>query len=134
MLDGGFLFLIHEGVVVHVRSQILKIVEQLVGLDHVLVRIVKITDEQFSPEIEIIQSFVALGFLAEYFIQFANQFYGIGYLVMGEFAEQFADADIGGRPDRGVRLLCQVFVEEQTGAFVGKYDCCFCQISSLAAI
>ena len=70
---------------------------------------------QLSPEVEVIQSFFAAGLFAEHLIQFAYQADRVAGLQWRELPEQFADADVGRRPQRAVRFSCQIFVEEQTG-------------------
>ncbi len=73
LADGFFLFLVEEVVVVHDVLQILQVAEQLVGIYKVFVYVIEIADEQFSPEIEVIQRLFAVRFFAEHFVQFAYQ-------------------------------------------------------------
>ena len=134
MLDGGFLFLVHEGVVVHQCAEVLKVGKQLFGVYQILVGIIEVAQEEFSPEVEVIQGFLALGGLPEDFVEFANQFDRIACFPFGKAPEQFTDADGGRRPQRLVGLLCQIFVEEQSGPFVGEYQCRACQLAIFAAI
>ena len=123
LLYGFFLLLVEEVVVVHDVLQILQVAEQLVGIYQVLVGIVEVADKQLAPEIEIIQRLFAVRFFAEHFVQFAHQPDRVAGFQRRKAAEQFADVDICGRPQRAVALSRQVFVEEQAGTFVGEYDC-----------
>ena len=122
LADGFFLFLVEEVVIVHNVLQFLQVAEEFVGIYKVFVYVIEIADEQFSPEVEVIQSFFAAGLFAEYLIQFAYQTDRVTGLQWRELPEQFADADVGRRPQRAVRFSCQIFVEEQTGTFVGEND------------
>ena len=122
LADGFFLFLVEEVVIVHNVLQFLQVAEEFVGIYKVFVYVIEIADEQFSPEVEVIQSFFAAGLFAEHLIQFAYQADRVTGLQWRELPEQFADADVGRRPQRAVRFSCQIFVEEQTGTFVGEND------------
>jgi len=122
LADGFFLFLVEEVVIVHNVLQFLQVAEEFVGIYKVFVYVIEIADEQFSPEVEVIQSFFAAGLFAEHLIQFAYQADRVAGLQWRELPEQFADADVGRRPQRAVRFSCQIFVEEQTGTFVGEND------------
>ena len=68
LLDGFFLFLVDEGVVVHQGTQVLQVGKEVMGIDHILVGIIEVGQQQFSPEIEVIQGFLALCLFAEYLI------------------------------------------------------------------
>ena len=116
-----FPFLVEEVVVVHDVLQILQVAEQPVGIYQVLV-IVEVADKQLTPEIEIIQRLFAVRFFAEHFVQFAHQPDRVAGFQRRKAAEQFADVDVSGRPQRR-SLSRQVFVKEQAGTFVGEYDC-----------
>ena len=96
-----------------------RLLKSLSASNKVFVYVIEIADEQFSPEVEVIQSFFAAGLFAEHLIQFAYQADRVTGLQWRELPEQFADADVGRRPQRAVRFSCQIFVEEQTGTFVG---------------
>ena len=68
LLDSGFLLLVHEGIVFHQGTKILKVTEEGICIHHVLVGIIEITQQEFSPKIEIIQGFGTLGVEAEYLV------------------------------------------------------------------
>ena len=53
------------------------IAEELVGIYEVFVHVVEVADEQFSPEVEVIQSLFTVGLFAEHLIQFAYQADGV---------------------------------------------------------
>ena len=122
LADGFFLLLVKEVVAVHDVLQFLQIAEKLVGIYEVFVHVIEVADEQFSPEVEVVQSLFAVSLFSEHLIQFAYQADRVTGLQRRKLPEQFADADVGGRPQGAVRFGCQVFVEEQTGTFVGEND------------
>lgn len=62
---------------VHDVLQFLQIAEELVGIYEVFVHVVEVADEQFSPEVEVIQSLFTVGLFAEHLIQFAYQADGV---------------------------------------------------------
>ena len=77
LADGFFLLLVKEVVAVHDVLQFLQIAEELVGIYEVFVHVVEVADEQFSPEVEVIQSLFTVGLFAEHLIQFAYQADGV---------------------------------------------------------
>ena len=134
LLDGGFLLRVHEGVVIHQRTEILQVGKQLAGIYQILVGIIEIAQQELTPEVEIIQGFLALGRFLEDLVEFANQLHRIAHFTLGKAPEQFTDADGGRRPHGLVGLLRQVFVEEQSCTLVGEYQCRAGQLPFLAAI
>ena len=81
--DGFFLFFIEEFVVVHQVLQVLQIAEQFVCIHHIFVYVVEIANQQFTPEVEIVQRLPTFGFFFEYFIKLADQTDRIPYLLYG---------------------------------------------------
>ena len=51
-----------------------KIGENLVRLGHVLVKIVKVGQQQLSPSVEVVESLIDAGAFCETLMQVANQF------------------------------------------------------------
>ena len=133
-MDGFLLFLVHEGVVVHHGTQVLQVAEHLMGVYHVLVRIIEIAKEQFAPKVEIVQRFLALRVGAEHLVEFAHQFHRIAHFARRKVPEQIADADVCRRPNGRFGLLSQVFVEEKAGTLVREHYGGSCQASLCSAI
>ena len=118
LADGFFLSFFQKIVVICQGVQIPEVAEQSVRIGQVLVGIIEIADQHLAPEIKVVQRFLASGCFAEHPVKVAYELDGISYLQAGRLAEEFADADIGGRPDGTVGFLCQVFIEEKTGTLV----------------
>lgn len=70
------------------------------------------------PKIEIIQSFFALSFVKEYFIEFAYQLDRIAHFPCRKATEKFTNTHISRWPNWCVRLFRQMLIKKQTGAFV----------------
>ena len=75
-----FLSLFQKCLVVGHTVQVAQITEKFIGVDQIFVGIIKVTDEQFAPEIEVIKGFFASGHVSEYFVEFADQFHRIAGL------------------------------------------------------
>ena len=117
-----FLSFLQKIIVIHQFVQVFQVTEERFCIGHVLVCVVKVGNKHFSPEVKIIEGFFASGGFLENLVQIANQLYRVGNGQFGRLAEQFADADVGGRPDRTVAFLSQIFIEEQAGTLVREYN------------
>ena len=93
-----------------------------VGVCQVLVDIVEIADEQLSPAVELVERLVGTRLLTKRLVEVANQLDGVGYLPITLLTKEFADGDIGRTPQRALGDAGQLFVEEQRGSFVRKYN------------
>ena len=71
-MDSGLLFLIHEAIIIHQGTEVLKVAEECIGIGHVLVGIVKIAQKQLAPKVEVVQSFGAFGMRTENLVKLAH--------------------------------------------------------------
>lgn len=94
LLDSFFLLIVEEGIIIHDIFQVLQISEQVIGVHHIFISIIKITDKHLPPKIEIIQSFFALSFVKEYFIEFAYQLDRIAHFPCRKATEKFTNTHI----------------------------------------
>ena len=122
LADGFHLLLVQVVGCGHDVFQVLQIAKKISGLYQILVYVIEITNQEFAPKVEIVQRLCTLSFLAEHVIKFAYQTDGVSVLQRRHAVEEVVDADVGGRPHGTVGLRGQVFVEEQTGSFVGEND------------
>ena len=105
---------------VHDVLQVFQVAEEIFGLYHILVHIIEIAYQEFTPKVEVVQRLRALGLLTKHFVELAHQTNRVSVLQRRHAFEEVADADVCGRPQRTVALCGQVFVEEQGGPFVRK--------------
>lgn len=108
LADGFFLAFFQKIVVICGGVQIPEVAEQSVRIGQILVGIIEIADQHLTPEIKVVQRFLASGCFAEHPVKVAYELDGISHLQAGRLAEEFADADIGGRPDGTVGFLCRI--------------------------
>ena len=94
--------------------------EDAVGRTHVLVEVVEVGEQQLAPAIEVVERLVDARASGEALVEFADEQDGVGDLEFGVAAEEVADGDIGGTPQRTACQTGKVVVEEQRGTFVGE--------------
>ena len=95
---------------------------------HVLVEVVKVGEEECSPREEMVEGlWTECGVAAEDVVETADKKYVIGDSQRGVVAEEVADGDIGGAPQRRAVVFLmgeegKLLVEEERRALVGEYD------------
>ena len=120
-LAEGFLLSFFQKIeIVHQGVQVLQVAEEGIGLHQILVGIVEIADEELSPEIEVVQGFLALGYFLVYPVEVADQFDGISGLQGGSLTEQVADAEVDGRPDGMFGFTYQYSLKNRLARLLGK--------------
>ena len=108
-----------EGVVVHL-VQVCDVGQHVVGIGHLLVDVVEVSQQQLAPSEEVVEGLVDASLCGERLVQLAHQLHGVGHLQRGVAAEEVADGDIGRAPDGLASLACQVVVEKEGGTLVGE--------------
>ena len=112
---------------------IAKVSEHLIGIGHILVYIIEVGKQQLSPSVKMVERLFDSCTLDKRLMKVAYQFYGIGNFELSVRTEQVADGDIDRTPYRTSCQFRQVFVDEQRGTLVGKYNSGTRQVMSVFA-
>ena len=70
------------------------------GIYHVLIYIVKIGKEELSPTVKMVEGLINACVCYEHLVQVADRLDRVSYLQLGMSAEEVADGDVCGSPDR----------------------------------
>ena len=107
--------------------------KHLVGIGHVLVYVVEVSEQQLSPSVEVVEGLVDARLAYERLVQQAYQLYGVADDTVGVLPEQVADGDVGRTPDGLVHHLGEVLVEEECSSLVGEDDGHLAQVGAVLA-
>lgn len=90
------------------------------GIYHVLIYIVKIGKEELPPTVKVIEGLINACACYEYLVQVADRLDWVSNLQVGVSAEEVADGDVCGSPDRLAGQLRQIGIEEECCTLVWK--------------
>ena len=95
--------------------------EELLGIDHALVQIVKIVENELSPAVKFVERVGGCAdVLLVNLIETADKIKVVGHRERRLGAKEFADGEKGGTPDGLVGQRDEVLIEKQTGTLVGE--------------
>ena len=130
LADCLFLFILHEVEALGHVVEVFQVAEKRIGICHILVGVVEVAYHHFAPEIEVVKRLVAARDLNVRSVEVAHQLHRIADEKARRLSEQFADAQVGRRPEWLLRFFGEVFVEKQSGAFVREDYCRAAQFAS----
>ena len=93
------------------------------GIYHVLIYIVKIGKEELAPTVKVVEGLINACACHEHLVQVADRLDWVSNLQVGVSAEEVADGDVCGSPDRLAGQLRQIGIEEERCTLVWKNHC-----------
>ena len=104
--------------------EVLGVEEQFVGVHQMLVDVLEVGEQDFTPTPEAVDGFFSATFFGQQFlveaVECGDGGDGVGYRLAGKAHEELVDADVAGRPDGFVGDGRDFLREKQTGALARK--------------
>ena len=98
----------------------LQIVEEVFGIDQLLVYLVKVTQEHFAPVVKAVKAVLAGHILAVDFEELKDLLQAVGHGMLRELVYKLLHAQDGGRPDGAAEAGGEVLAEEEARTAVGE--------------
>ncbi|MCR5314694.1 MAG: hypothetical protein K6E52_02205 [Bacteroidaceae bacterium] len=94
--------------------------EECLRIDHVVVDVLEVVEQNLSPRIELVERLLALGHLDVSVVKVEHQQRLVGHGEPAQRLIDFADCRIARCPEGWGEVVRQILIEEQAGTLVGK--------------